>query len=460
MHFCVFQSAGGFFRKDPALAEGFISANLTPAAASISANTLFITLFHLDEDNTNNIYFVDFNEVWRATNATTATSFAADFTELTGIRTTIGAVNIRSLATSRGAYNAAASKLYFATQNGRIFRVDDPVNVAPATAPVEINSGAGMPVGNIISLSVNPRNSDTLVAVYSNYLVANNPIFNIWWCGNATSGAPTWTNIEGNLSLPSIRSVAVAASATGAEYYVGTSTGLYSTTTVNGGSTVWSKEGSTTIGNAVVDALAYRPADKTLVVGTHGIGMFATNISTLPVNLKKFEGRVQDNANYLYWTVDNEVNNSGYEIQRKYQDETDFNRLGFVQGNANSAVTSNYSYADNSVDLGKSAFYRLKQIDLDGKFNYSPVVTLNRKSPQKFIQYVSASQSTLLIRINGGNSRENLMVRIFDESGKMLKLSRISFQTQRLDISHLPHGTYIFDISHPDGRRFTQKIIH
>jgi hypothetical protein len=61
-------------------------------------------------------------------------------------------------------------------------------------------------------------------------------------------------------------------------YFVGTSTGLYSTTTLNGGSTVWAQEGATNIGNVVVDMIDFRTGDGYVVAATHGQGVWSTNL--------------------------------------------------------------------------------------------------------------------------------------------------------------------------------------
>jgi hypothetical protein len=421
MHFAGAQR-GSMYRRSPALAPDFINANLTPSSG-LSANRLFVTLFHLDQDNTENLYYVDFNEIWRTTTATTATSFAANFTELTGVRTTIGAVNIRSLATSRGTYNAARSKLYFGTSDGRVFRIDDPVNVAPATAPVQINSGAGMPVGTIIDIAVNPRSSDTVVAVYSNYGVSS-----IWFCGNATSGTPTWTNIEGPVvQLPSIRSVEIVLTSGTAgpgapqapnnvEYYVGTSTGLYSANDLNGASTVWAKEGSTTIGNAVVSSLAYRPIDNRLLVGTHGSGIFEASVPfSLPVNLIYFKGAVVNGYASLQWKSDREINNKGFEIEKSY-DGNSFVKIGFVSASS----TGTYSFTDKIPPVANQ-YYRLKQVDIDGKYTYSKVVLIRYKENDiPSLLYVNNPFAGLLQLTFSKPVAESVTVDLIDINGRVV----------------------------------------
>jgi hypothetical protein len=79
---------------------------------------------------------------------------------------------------------------------------------------------------------------------------------------------------------------------------LGTSTGLYSTTVLNGSSTVWVQEGSSVIGNVVVGALDTRTVDGRVVVGTHGAGAFSGVISATGVEAKAFPTRVALHQNY------------------------------------------------------------------------------------------------------------------------------------------------------------------
>lgn len=248
----------------------------------------FVTNLRLESDNSGNLYYVNFNRLFRTTNAGAVTS--STWTEMTGVSSTVDPtdptsgrnVGIRGIGYSRGPY-ASSHTLYMGTTNGKIYRLDDPQNVAPTTHPVNITP-TGL-TGNVQDIAVNPNNDDEVIAVVSNYGVVG-----IWWTKNGKSATPTWKNAEGNLTLPSFRSCAIvvkkdASNQPVTEYYVGTSIGLYSTSNLAtvldaGQSPVWQREGGSTLNYAVVTSLAYRPADNVLLVGTHGNGMFYTFLGT------------------------------------------------------------------------------------------------------------------------------------------------------------------------------------
>ncbi|MGV3530177.1 MAG: T9SS type A sorting domain-containing protein [Flavisolibacter sp.] len=249
----------------------------------------FVTNFHLDPDNTEDLYYINFNRLFRTTAASSVT--AGGWTELMGVSAAVNpsngrGVSIRAVAFTRGPYNTAHS-IYLGTTNGRVFRLDDPRNAAPGKAPADITP-TGLN-GNVQDIAVNPNNDNEVMVTVSNYNTTS-----IWWTNNAKSSFPSWKNAEGNLTLPSIRSCRIvvkkdAANNPVTEYYVGTSVGLYSTENLEGiltlnGSPLWRREGDAVLNLAVIQSLAYRPADNVMVIGTHGNGMYYTFLGTANFN--------------------------------------------------------------------------------------------------------------------------------------------------------------------------------
>jgi hypothetical protein len=256
---------------------------ITPDAAGDGE---FVTYFHLDQDNTEVLYFVSTDSIWRTPSASTVTA-SSGWTLMSGVHSTLTA-SIFSLATTRGAYNSANSYLFIGTENGKIYRLQNPRDAAAGATPVDISPVQNNATPNsamtsqslVREIAVNPRNPDTVLAVVSNYGAAS-----AFWTGNATAASPTWQLVEGNLATSSFRSCAIVATTTGVEYYVGTSIGLFSTTNINGGSTNWQIEGPVMMQGAIVNDLVLRTADNTLLIGTHGNGMFYTNIGNVPTSV-------------------------------------------------------------------------------------------------------------------------------------------------------------------------------
>ena len=255
---------GIIFRRDATQSSGF-GDDIKPTGSGAG---LFITLFKLDPDNTQTLYYANANNLYRTTSASTVAP--GTWTQMTGIGTAVGASSITSIAMTRGAYNAATSSLFFGTSDGKVFRLDNPTGVAANAVPVEISSGAGFPAGAYVSsIAVSPINDDIILATFSNYNVTS-----VFWTNNANAAAPTWTNVEINLTLPSYRSSAIINVGGTLEYFVGTSAGLFRTTGLPAANP-WIQEGPAIIGNAVVSSLDLRVSDNKLLVGTHGIGMLS-----------------------------------------------------------------------------------------------------------------------------------------------------------------------------------------
>lgn len=106
---------------------------------------------------------------------------------------------------------------------------------------------------------------------------------------------------------------------------------------------------------------------------------FASSDETnpLPVTLLSFTGKYQNGAAVLQWSTASERNNMGFEIE-KSADGVNFHKIGFIEGNRNSQVKREYTFTD--LDFQYDTYYRLKQLDIDGKFEYSDLVLVRRQN--------------------------------------------------------------------------------
>jgi uncharacterized membrane protein len=102
----------------------------------------------------------------------------------------------------------------------------------------------------------------------------------------------------------------------------------------------------------------------------------------LPVELISFTAAAGINEIILNWATGTETNNLGFEIERKTE-LTEWQEVGFINGNGTTTDTKFYSFTDNSITSNKY-YYRLKQIDLDGTFEYSNTVQIDFDSPAEF----------------------------------------------------------------------------
>ena len=137
--------------------------------------------------------------------------------------------------------------------------------------------------------------------------------------------------------------------------------------------TIFDKAGAT---------LATAPATTSVFVPTNSQWRtFAYSLEILPVELKSFTAKANENSVNLNWSTATEVNNLGFEVQKKVAGE--FLAIGFVNGMGTITETQNYSFTDNNLENG-SYSYRLKQVDFNGSFEYSDEVNVDVTGPQYF----------------------------------------------------------------------------
>jgi photosystem II stability/assembly factor-like uncharacterized protein len=114
----------------------------------------------------------------------------------------------------------------------------------------------------------------------------------------------------------------------------------------------------------------------------------------IPVELVSFTAKIQNGSVLLNWQTETETNNRGFEIER-LQDykitrlqnsptgKTGWETIGFLEGNGTTTLTHSYSYTDKNVIPGKY-YYRLKQIDFNGSYDYNKEIEVDVTAPTEF----------------------------------------------------------------------------
>jgi hypothetical protein len=111
----------------------------------------------------------------------------------------------------------------------------------------------------------------------------------------------------------------------------------------------------------------------------------AINQVILPVELTSFSGVYIDGKVNLNWVTATETNNYGFEIERR-SDNSSYNKIGFIGGTGTSLNRVTYNFIDQNL-LDNRYFYRLKQINFDGSFDYSNEVMVEIQSLSDFQLY-------------------------------------------------------------------------
>jgi hypothetical protein len=178
-----------------------------------------------------------------------------------------------------------------------------------------------------------------------------------------------------------------------------------------------------------------------------------TSVQTLPVTFVNFTADKSGEKVVLHWQVTNELNNSYYEIERSNGNGT-YTKIGTVTAQGGGA-TSSYQFVDANPTLAGSNFYRIKQVDKDGRYSYTPIRLI--KFDTKNIFTVTPNPATNFINIY--TSDLGLRVNLFDANGKKVASNVMSSGSLQLNLSGLSKGIYMI-VAEKDGLRVqTTRIV-
>jgi hypothetical protein len=180
----------------------------------------------------------------------------------------------------------------------------------------------------------------------------------------------------------------------------------------------------------------------------------------LPIVLSGFSATLDGSQVDLAWTTDLEINSDHFAIQRSTDAGSTWTTLGTVAAHGNSSLPINYSYTDAKPAQGTNE-YRLEMVDKDGSYKYSTVQSVRIGLITSVSVYPNPARDYVNITL-GGNSNENMIIRLFNESGQMLQEKNVSNAggtTVPLSVSSYPEGNYIILVTGADGSRQINKLL-
>ncbi|MBE2279909.1 MAG: T9SS type A sorting domain-containing protein, partial [Ignavibacteriaceae bacterium] len=184
----------------------------------------------------------------------------------------------------------------------------------------------------------------------------------------------------------------------------------------------------------------------------------------IPVELTEFKATTSNRVVTLNWSTSSETNNKGFEVERLTGEQ--WSVIGFVEGNGTTTELVNYQFIDKPKTSSTTVSYRIKQIDLDGSFNYSKAIevelsaipdayTLNQNYPNPF------NPST---KINFSIPEGNFVtLKVYDASGSEVT-TLVNGQLESgyheviFDASKLTSGIYFYTLSAGE-QKITKKML-
>lgn len=330
---------------------------------------LFIAPFLLDVNNDKVMYLAAGSSLWRNKDLTQIPLGSWDSTKVNWDilpNTFLPADSISSIDISK----TPASRMYYGTIHGKVFRLDNADDLA--SLPKDV-TGTSFPKNAYVScITVDAADGNHVIATFSNYSVLS--LF------ETTDGGTTWKAIAGNLEQnaggggngPSCRWVKILPVGGKNIYYVGTSTGLYSTAFLNGENTIWEQEGAETIGNVVIDMIDTRESDGQVVAATHGNGVFSSTVTQPPLSpaVPTLVSPMNDSTNILQSQTlvwNSSVGALGYQLQ--LSESLDFSTI-FAEQNGLKTT----SIEINNLTQGLKLFYwRVRAFSSGGASSFSDV---------------------------------------------------------------------------------------
>lgn len=164
----------------------------------------------------------------------------------------------------------------------------------------------------------------------------------------------------------------------------------------------------------------------------------------LPVRLLDFSGRKQSQGIALSWNTSSEENFKHFVIEHS-KDGINFESTGTVLGKGNASSRASYQYWHRQPAQG-SNYYRLRQVDRDGTFSYSKVVSVEWTGRMLMSVYPNPAKDI----INVSGLQKGDQIQIIDFSGKVLQTMLSAGESMNVNVRSLPSGTYILRAGQKD----------
>lgn len=194
-----------------------------------------------------------------------------------------------------------------------------------------------------------------------------------------------------------------------------------------------------------------------------GFSGFAAGIvgQALPVKWNSFEAKYNSPNIDLHWSTSYELNNSGFDIE-KSEDGKNFRKIGFVPSAGDHNELKNYRFTDYNV-FAVNNFYRLKQTDLDGRFNYSNILNVKTQETRlmyKILQNPVVGDIQLQFNAVPGTAVDAVLI---DNAGKRIaewKVTQLNTLYLKLPLTSVKPtpGMYVLQIRF-NGELYSEKLI-
>lgn len=173
-------------------------------------------------------------------------------------------------------------------------------------------------------------------------------------------------------------------------------------------------------------------------------------VGVLPIRLLSFTATKKEKTVLLNWQTASETNNAYFSVERSTNGSTDFSAIGKANSKGNTARLQQYTFEDLSP-LNGGNYYRLKQVDKDGRSTYSKTVFVDFTKSTTIKIYPNPVKD--LLQIDGLDASVKTNISIVDLSGRTLAKTSVTNSSYSWNIKQLPSGNYYLTIE--AGKKIT-----
>lgn len=154
-----------------------------------------------------------------------------------------------------------------------------------------------------------------------------------------------------------------------------------------------------------------------------GFSPFAVGANdVLPIELLQFTAKLHDDTKvHLNWSTASELNNDFFTVERSI-DGFGFSEIGNTEGAGNSTTLNNYSMVDMSPIENEVSYYRLKQTDFDGEYEYSRVIAVDVEMNKQFVFYLfpNPAKDNVFLTSDKAEANQEVSVLVYDVVGNLV----------------------------------------
>ena len=183
----------------------------------------------------------------------------------------------------------------------------------------------------------------------------------------------------------------------------------------------------------------------------------------VPVTFVGFDVLAGANDIFLHWATASEIQNKGFYIERSL-DAIDFQSIGFIEGYTSSFARKEYRFTDSNVMTSQRYYYRLKQIDLNGRFIYTEVKTaiITDRSDTATFVIPNPNNGVFKLQFQDADLMSDIItIRVIDKTGRVVEVVDHQFTSENyisLDFTTLSTGVYSILINYTD-RVIVKKLV-